>query len=151
MNKIVCYKRDGKFGKPEYLIPLSCLPIVQKRETEKAMCCGEYTGYTYKDGNPQIDIFGWIAKSMIVKINNEDFVPTWMIDKFNYTHLQYTNWINSDWRGEKWEVRDFSKASKFENNLPKFSNRIEQDIYWKNKFAEIEAAEEAAAFMSELN
>lgn len=56
MEKITAYKRAGKFG-DEYLIPLKCLELLRKKETEKAYCCGEYTGYTYKDGNPQVHIF----------------------------------------------------------------------------------------------
>lgn len=112
MEKIICYERKGKFGKNEYLIPLSCLPIIQKKETEKALCCGEYSGTCYKDGNPKIYIFGWIAKSMLVKINGEDFVPAWMIDRFNYTHLQYTDWINREyWKHDgHWEVKKFEEV-----------------------------------------
>ena len=89
MEKITAYKRAGKFG-DEYLIPLKCLELLRKKETEKAYCCGEYTGYTYKDGNPQIHIFGYVPKSMLVKVGEEFFVPTWIIDKWNYTHLQFT-------------------------------------------------------------
>ena len=39
MEKKIAYERMGKFGKPEYLIPLKCLPLVQKKESEKAYCC----------------------------------------------------------------------------------------------------------------
>lgn len=115
MEKVVCYKRDGKFGKPEFLIPLKkCLPLLQKKETEKAYCCGEYTGYTYKDGNPQLHIFGFIPKSMLVKIDEEEFVPTWIIDKFQCAELQFTQWINKEyWRPDgHWEVRSFEDSTK---------------------------------------
>lgn len=61
MEKITAYKRAGKFG-DEYLIPLKCLELLRKKETEKAYCCGEYTGYTYKDGNPQVHIFRICSK-----------------------------------------------------------------------------------------
>ena len=124
MEKVVCYKRDGKFGKPEYLIPLKkCLPLIQKKETEKAYCCGEYTGYTYKDGNPQLHIFGFIPKSMLVKIEDEEFVPTWIIVKFQCAELQFTQWINKEyWRVDgHWEVKEFidtkDESSEFYNRI----------------------------------
>lgn len=106
MNKKIAYERKGKFGN-EYLVPLTCLTLVQKKETEKAFCCGEYTGFTYKDGNPQIQIFGFIPKSQLVKINDESFVPAWIIDRWNITHLQFTRWINSECYkiNGSWEVR----------------------------------------------
>ena len=100
----IAYQRQGRFGK-EFPIPLKYLPIVQKKETEKAICCGEYTGFTYKDGNPQIQIFGFIPKSQIIDIEGEQCIPAWILDKWNYTHMQYTNWINSDYAHRDWEVR----------------------------------------------
>jgi len=111
MEKVICYERKGKFGN-EYLVPLTCIPLIQKKETEKAFCCGEYTGYTYKDGNPQIHIFGFVPKSMLVKINGESFVPTWILDKWNYTEFQFTNWINREyWKHDgHWEVRKFEEV-----------------------------------------
>lgn len=115
MEKITAYKRAGKFG-DEYLIPLKCLELLRKKETEKAYCCGEYTGYTYKDGNPQVHIFGYVPKSMLVKVGEEFFVPTWIIDKWNYTHLQFTKWIIEDsWKKEKWNIveMDTLKAEQY--------------------------------------
>ena len=125
MEKVVCYKRDGKFGKPEYLIPLKkCLPLIQKKETEKAYCCGEYTGYVYKDGNPQLHIFGFIPKSMLVKLDEGEFVPTWIIDKFQCAELQFTQWINKEyWRPDgRWEVKSFEDSTK--KSKAGFYNRI---------------------------
>ena len=108
MKKTIAYKRAGKFGKPEYLIPMSCLSFIQNKESEKAYCCGEYTGFIYKDGNPQIHIFGWIPKSQVVEIEGEKFVPTWIMDSWHYTHLNFTQWINKEyWRIDgHWEVKE---------------------------------------------
>lgn len=107
MEKKIAYERIGKFGKPEYLIPLKCLSLVQKKETEKAYCCGEYTGFTYKDGNPQIQVFGWIPKSQVVEIEGEKYISAWIPDNWRITHLQFTQWINKEyWRHDgSWEVR----------------------------------------------
>lgn len=107
MEKKIAYERMGKFGKTEYLIPLKCLPLVQKKESEKAYCCGEYTGFTYKDGNPQIDIFGWIPKSQLVEIEGEKYIPAWIPDNWRITHLQFTRWINEEYfrHNGSWEVR----------------------------------------------
>ncbi len=44
MEKITAYKRAGKFG-DEYLIPLKCLELLRKKETEKAYCCGEIRNF----------------------------------------------------------------------------------------------------------
>lgn len=42
---------------------------------------------------------------MLVKVGEEFFVPTWIIDKWNYTHLQFTKWIIEDsWKKEKWNI-----------------------------------------------
>jgi len=105
--KKIAYERIGKFGKSEYLIPLKCLPLIQKKETEKAYCCSEYECGCYKDGNPKVAIFGWIPKSQIVKIEDAEYLPAWIADNWNYTHLQFTNWINREsWRIDgSWEVR----------------------------------------------
>lgn len=162
MAKVIAYKRPGKFGKDEFLVPMSCLQIIRKKETEKAYCCGEYTGYTYKDGNPQVHIFGWIPKSQLVDINGEKFVPTWIIDKWNYTHLQYTDWIISDWRKEKWDVREMPTQTTlspicstdpeddWEDEWPDADEGVHDDIWWKNKFAEEERKQEEAAFMAKM-
>jgi len=99
------YQRKGKFG-VEFLIPTKYLPIVQKKETEKAICCGEYTGFYYKDGNPQIQIFGFVPKSQIVNINGEQCVPAWILDKMGVTDMQYTRWINSDYAHREWEIKE---------------------------------------------
>lgn len=105
MTKKIAYERKGKFGN-EYLIPLNILTLISSRETEKALACGDYEGL-YKDGNPKYTIFGWIPKSMIVEIEGEKFIPAWIVDKWNYTHLQFTQWINEEyWRYDgSWEVR----------------------------------------------
>ena len=63
MKTITIYKRDGKFGKPEFLIPLDELNIIKSKETSKAYCCGIFN-------NPQSYVInGWIAKSMCVEID----------------------------------------------------------------------------------
>lgn len=109
MEKKIAYERKGKFGNSEYLIPLKCLNLIQKKETEKAYCCGEYDGGYYKDGNPKITIFGWIPKSQIIKINDESFIPAWIPDGWRWSHFQFTRWINKEyWRHDgDWEVRKF--------------------------------------------
>lgn len=105
MTKKIAYERKGKFGN-EYLIPLNVLTLISSRETEKALACGEYEGL-YKDGKPKYTIFGWIPKSMIVEIEGEKFIPAWIVDKWNYTHLQFTRWINEEYYkyNGSWEVR----------------------------------------------
>ena len=110
MEKKIAYKRVGKFGKSEYLVPMSCLPLVQKKETEKAFCCGRYTGYIYKDGNPQIQVFGWVPKSQVIEIEGEKYIPAWIPDGWHWSHLQFTKWINEEyWRyNGTWEVRDIA-------------------------------------------
>lgn len=100
----IAYQRQGKFGK-EFLIPLKYLPIARKKETEKAICCGYHTGFYYKDGNPQIQIFGFIPKSQIITIEGEQCVPAWILDKWG-SDTQYTNWINSDYAHREWEVKE---------------------------------------------
>ena len=106
MPKKIAYKRIGKFGKSEYLIPLAYLHLLWKKETEKAICCGDYNGQTNKDGSPRIYIFGWIPKSQIIEINSEKYVPAWIVDNWGWSHLQFTDWINGDYRHESWEVKE---------------------------------------------
>ena len=107
MEKKIAYERMGKFGKSEYLIPLKCLPILQKKESEKALCCGQYTGFTYKDGNPQVNVYGWIPKSQLIEIEGEQYLPAWVCDNWRVSGFEYTQWINSEyWRRDgAWEVR----------------------------------------------
>lgn len=109
MVKKIAYERVGKFGKSEYLIPLKYLNLIAKKETEKSYACGEFEGVN-KNGDPKYTVFGWVPKSMLVEIEGEKFVPTWIIDQWNWTHLQYTQWINEDyWRSNgSWEVKKLS-------------------------------------------
>ena len=106
MTKMIAYERDGKFGK-EYLIPLSIFKVIPSKETEKAICCGEFEGI-YKNGDPKYSILGWIPKSTIVDVCGERLIPSWVVDKWNWTHLQITQQITRDFYNRSWEVREFS-------------------------------------------
>lgn len=106
----VLVKRQGKFG-IETLYPLKSLPLVSKKETEKAYCCGDYTGFTYKDGNPQIHIFGWIAKSMVVNIEGVDFVPMWVLDKWKVSEIG-SNVLTNNYVNQYCSIYDLTKENK---------------------------------------
>lgn len=158
----VLVKRQGKFG-IETLYPLKSLPLVSKKETEKAYCCGDYTGFTYKDGNPQIHIFGWIAKSMVVNVEGVEFVPMWILDKWNVSEIgsnslthsyvnQYCsiydltsekkNWITCRSEREAEEKKEAEESSWTQEDEKRW-------IEYKNEFAQLEAEQEARAFLSD--
>ena len=106
MAKTIVYKRNGKFG-PEFLIPVNYFPILEKKETPKALCCGEYNGFTYKNGDPVVYVYGWIPKSQIVEIKGEGFSPSWITDNWKVSHLMMTERIFKDaWKHEEFEVKD---------------------------------------------
>ena len=106
MTKMIAYEREGKFGK-EYLISLNMFKVIPSKETEKAIACGEFEG-TYKNGDPKYSILGWIPKSTIVEVHGERLIPSWVVDKWKWTHLQITQQITSDFYNRSWEVREFS-------------------------------------------
>lgn len=96
MEKTIVYKRDGKFGKPEFFIALENFRILESKETPKAYACGSwYNNNCYVDG--------WIAKSLCKKIEGKICCPTWVTDK--WTDL--TNRIIKDYYHEEFEVREF--------------------------------------------
>lgn len=108
MTKMIAYERNGKFGK-EYLIPLSMFKVIPSKETEKAIACGEFEG-TYKNGDPKYSILGWIPKSTIVDVCGERLIPSWVVDKWKWSHLQITQQITRDFlsSNRSWEIRQFS-------------------------------------------
>lgn len=97
MEKHIAYEIQGRFG-IEYLVDLEKIGIVESRSTEKAYAVGEWDGKSWY-------IFGFVPKSQVVQIEGKLWVPTWIIDRFNYTHLQFTEWINSDYMHREWEIR----------------------------------------------
>jgi len=99
MEKHIAYERQGRFG-TEYLIDLERLGVVECRSTERAYAVGEWDPY-----KKSWYIFGFVPKSQLVEIEGKKWVPTWIIDRFNYTHLQFTSWINQDYAHKEWEIR----------------------------------------------
>ena len=99
MEKIIVYKRAGKFNKPEFLIGLDNFNIIKSKETPKAYAIGEWI-----DWQKSFFVDCWVAKSMCVEIEGKMFCPSWMLDKY----CNMTNKIVNDYYGEEFEVREFS-------------------------------------------
>ena len=158
MEKILIYKRPGKFNKPEFFICLDELYIIKSRETPKAYACGSW------DGNKNY-VDGWIAKSLCQVINGKIYAPTWTVDK--WTELTYR--ICRDYYNREFDVRDFPVETinngdgtitvKQEGRLPVTMVNIPSDweddkeyddVYWSNKFAEEERKQEEAAYKAKM-
>lgn len=154
MERTLVYKRDGKFNRPEYLIRLDNFNVVKSKETPKAYAIG-----TWIDWKKSYYIDCWVAKSMCVDINGKIFVPTWILDKY----CDMTRRINNDYYNREYDVRDFSETETIRlkngtamSNIPSTDSDEDweeewpdEDIYWKNKFAEEERKQEEKAFLSD--
>lgn len=119
MEKTLVYKREGKFGKPEFLIGLDNFSVIKSKETPKAYAIG-----TWLDWKKSFYVDCWIAKSMCVEIEGKIFVPTWMLDKL----CDMTQRINRDYYGREFEVKDFSGEKEPEKETPKAPEKY----FWKH-------------------
>lgn len=100
MEKTLVYKREGKFGKPEFLIGLDNFHVIKSKETPKAYAIGEWI-----DWKKSFYVDCWIAKSMCVEIEGKFFIPSWMLDKY----CDMTRRINNDYYNREYEIKDFPR------------------------------------------
>lgn len=119
MEKTLVYKREGKFGKPEFLIGLDNFSVIKSKETPKAYAIG-----TWLDWKKSFYVDCWVAKSMCVEIEGKIFVPTWMLDKL----CDMTRHINNDYYNREFEVKDFSEIKEPEKETPKAPEKY----FWKH-------------------